>query len=70
MKRTLTPSKISVLIPDGESPLAIAVLHCLARQRGVTTHILSSDRWAPVRFSRYRSQFIDYRSGEQSRRTG
>jgi len=43
---------LSVLILDGESPYALSIARCLAAARVVRTHVLSSWRWAPVRFSR------------------
>ena len=43
----------SVLIPDGQSEFALFVAHCLAQFPNVKIHVLSSERWAPIRFSRY-----------------
>jgi len=43
----------SVLIPDGESEFAVFVAHCLAKYPNVRLHVLSGERWAPIRFSRY-----------------
>lgn len=46
-------SSISVLIPDGETWNAVKVLCCLGMAPKVETHILSRDKWAMARFSRY-----------------
>ena len=43
---------LSILIPDGESSLALFVAHCLSSVPNVKVHALSTDRWAPLRFSR------------------
>jgi D-aspartate ligase len=43
----------SVLIPDGESEFALFAAHCLAHFPNVKLHILSGERWAPIRFSRH-----------------
>jgi len=59
-----TKEGFSVLIPDGESPQTIGVLQCLAQMKNVRTYILSNDRWAAIRFSRYSAQFFSYLKGE------
>lgn len=51
-------SKISVLIPDGESSYAISVLRCLTRVQGVKVHLLSNTAWNMIRFSRYRGEYL------------
>jgi predicted ATP-grasp superfamily ATP-dependent carboligase len=43
----------SVLIPEGESNLTLFVMHAFADIPDVELHILSNERWAPARFSRY-----------------
>jgi predicted ATP-grasp superfamily ATP-dependent carboligase len=43
----------SVLIPDGESEFAVFVAHCFASFPNARLHVLSGQRWAPFRFSRY-----------------
>ena len=43
----------SVLIIDGESEFALFAAHCLARYPEVEIHVLSNERWAPIRLSRY-----------------
>ena len=48
---------LSVLIPDGESNLTVFVMHGFAHIPNVKLHILSSDRWASARFSRYCDTF-------------
>ncbi len=55
--------EFSVLIPDGESPYAPLVLHCFARFPRVRVHILSKDRWSPVRFSRYQHGYTFKQAG-------
>ncbi len=44
---------LSILIPDGESEFALFVAHCLAPYPNIRLHVLSGERWAPLRFSRY-----------------
>jgi D-aspartate ligase len=48
----------SVLIPDGESPLTLSVVRCLSEVRGLKINILSKNRYAPVRFSRYIKNYL------------
>ena len=48
---------LSILIPDGQSRFALLVVRCLSHVNGVKVHVLSSDPWARVRFSRYCSSF-------------
>ncbi|MBN1449870.1 MAG: ATP-grasp domain-containing protein [Anaerolineales bacterium] len=43
----------SVLIPDGESDFALFAAHCLAPHPNVRLHVLSVERWASIRFSRF-----------------
>jgi predicted ATP-grasp superfamily ATP-dependent carboligase len=47
----------SVLIPDGESILTLFVMHGFAHIPNVKLHVLSNERWAPARFSRYCSTY-------------
>lgn len=49
--------KISVLIPDGESPFAYHVLNCLADVADVDVHILSEAANALTRYSRVTKSF-------------
>jgi predicted ATP-grasp superfamily ATP-dependent carboligase len=60
---------ITVLIPDGESELALPVLRCLGEMKNVRTCILSNDPWVRVRFSRHTNQFFIYpkEEGEERR---
>jgi len=48
----------SVLIPDGESVFSLSVIRCLAQVPNVRINILSHNRWAPTRFSKYRADFF------------
>jgi D-aspartate ligase len=50
----------NVLLIDGESAFSLRVLRCLADVATVRVHVLSSDRWAPIRFSRHRRRFIHH----------
>lgn len=51
---TLTKIRsISVLIPDGGNYDALKVLYCLGKVPEVKAHILSREKWAMARFSRY-----------------
>jgi len=58
----------SVLIPDGESEFALFVVHCLA-PFPVKLHVLSEERWSPIRFSRYCHTYTFKQTGpdEESR---
>jgi len=49
--------QLSVLILDGESDLSLSVARCLGQIPGVTIHALSTQKIAPIRFSRYISSF-------------
>jgi predicted ATP-grasp superfamily ATP-dependent carboligase len=60
MNNIKTKEYFSVLIPDGESTQALGVLRCLAQIKNIKTYILSNDPWAPIRFSRYSTQFFSY----------
>jgi D-aspartate ligase len=51
------PRKISVLIPDGESPFAYHVLSCLAQAGGVDVHLLSRESDVMSRYSRAKKSF-------------
>jgi len=53
-----TNESFSVLIPDGECNYAISVIRCLGQHKNVKTFVLSTDKNAPSRFSRFTSQFI------------
>ncbi len=60
---------ISVLIPDGEHPLALRVIRSLGFSRRVTVDVMTSDRWLPARFSRFcrRCHFTTARLAEPER---
>ncbi len=51
------PQKISVLIPDGESPFAYHVLSCLAQSGGVDVHLLSREADVMSRYSGWKKSF-------------
>jgi predicted ATP-grasp superfamily ATP-dependent carboligase len=55
--------QISVLIPDGESVLALFVIHSFIGIPNVKLYVLSNHRWAPARFSRYCHKFIHRQIG-------
>jgi predicted ATP-grasp superfamily ATP-dependent carboligase len=46
-------NKLSVLIPDGENEHVLWTARSLAHSNQVKLHILSNERWTPVRFSRH-----------------
>jgi predicted ATP-grasp superfamily ATP-dependent carboligase len=48
----------SVLIPDGESDFALFVMHGFIDFPQVKLYVLSNQRWAPARFSRYCHKYI------------
>jgi D-aspartate ligase len=59
----VTKESFSVLIPDGESEFALFVMHCLAPFPNIELHILSSERWSPIRLSRYCKTYTFRRTG-------
>ncbi len=61
---TLVNEFYNVLIPDGESFFALPVLQCMGRMNNVRTYVLSNDRLAPIRFSRYTRRFFSYPAPE------
>jgi predicted ATP-grasp superfamily ATP-dependent carboligase len=66
MKKKLANGSFSVLIPDGESNYAISVVRCLAEGKNIKTIVLSTDKNAPARFSRFTSRFIYNSNGESN----
>jgi predicted ATP-grasp superfamily ATP-dependent carboligase len=48
---------LSVLIVDGESDFALFVARCLAQVPDLELHVLSSQAWVPLRFSRHRRTY-------------
>jgi D-aspartate ligase len=58
------PKTASVLIPDGEHELALRVARCLAQQQGIAVHVLSSERYAPLRLSRCTKGFYRHSAPE------
>lgn len=61
------PEIISVLIPDGENEHTLWTSRCLAQAGSIELHILSNERWSPVRFSRY--SHYHFRAMEQDNQT-
>ena len=53
-------NKLSILIPDGESSLALSVLYCLSQISNLRVNILSSEPWTRIRFSRHRTGYHSY----------
>ncbi len=52
---------LSVLIADGEDEdLPLKVLRCLGQVPDLDINVLSSGKWSPARFSRYRKEFINH----------
>lgn len=64
MKQFATNGSFSVLIPDGESHYAVSVVRCLAEAKNIKTFVLSLDKNAPIRFSRYTTKFLYRLKGE------
>lgn len=61
--------KISVLLPDGESAFSLKTLRCLALKPNIESFILSSNKWDPIRFSRFQKGFYHHNaSGFDERR--
>lgn len=48
---------INVLIPDGESDLALYIVRCLHQDKKIKIHILSSLKWVECRFSKHIASF-------------
>ena len=59
-----TMPKLSILIPDGESPFALHVLACLARIRSLKVHLISTKAFPLTRFSRMKHSFHVLKKGE------
>src|SRR5688572_23226387 len=51
------PQKISVLIPDGESPFAYHVLSCLTQAGDMDVHLISREADVMSRYSRVKKSF-------------
>ncbi|MEI7423002.1 MAG: ATP-grasp domain-containing protein [Prolixibacteraceae bacterium] len=65
MKTTFPLDKpFSVLIPDGESFFALPVVQCLGQIENVRIYVLSNNRTAAIRFSRYTTKYFIYPAGE------
>jgi D-aspartate ligase len=48
----------SVLIPDGERPILIAILNCVYHIKNVRLYVMSTDEHLPLRFSKYVYRFF------------
>jgi predicted ATP-grasp superfamily ATP-dependent carboligase len=59
-------SSFSVLIPDGESEFALFAIHGFIDFSQVKLYVLSNQRWAPARFSRYCHKFIFKKFGDEA----
>jgi predicted ATP-grasp superfamily ATP-dependent carboligase len=57
-------TKLSILIPDGESPFALHVIACLSRVENLRVHVLSRVARPPARYSRYVKSFRCLARGE------
>ena len=68
MNNSFEIKPFSVLIPDGESVFALKVLRCLGEIKRVKIYVLSNDRTAKARYSRYCSKFITYTEKNESDR--
>jgi len=68
MNNSFEIKPFSVLIPDGESVFALKVLRCLGEIKRVKIYVLSNDRTAKARYSRYSSKFITYTEKNESDR--
>lgn len=62
----MRPPSFSVLIPDGESDFALFVLHGFIDFPQIKVYVLSNQRWAPARFSRYCHKFIYRKFGSEA----
>ena len=63
MRRLKGSDHFKVLIPDGESNHSLSVLRCLGEVKNIEVIVLSNNKSAPIRFSRYCFQFISYSEG-------
>jgi len=63
MRRLKTENHFKVLIPDGESDHSLSVIRCLGEVKNIEVIVLSNNKSAPIRFSRYCSRFITYSEG-------
>jgi D-aspartate ligase len=56
--------RLSILIPDGESPFALHVLACLARNRSLSVHLISTKAFPLARFSGMKHSFHLLKQGQ------
>ncbi len=59
-----TSHTFTVLIPDGESPFALPVIQCLAKEPNIQIQILANCSWPRARFSKYVSKYHNYNDTE------
>jgi len=52
--------KITVLIPDGESPRLLSVINCLSLVENVEVYVMSSRRHYYMKYSRYIKSYVFY----------
>lgn len=48
---------LNLLIPDGESDLALDLIRCLSEDKKIKIYVLSSFKWVESRYSKYISSF-------------
>lgn len=64
MKNSTVHPSFSVLIPDGERRIAFLASQCFAGVKNVKVYVLAKNPEAPIRFSRYVTQFFTYNPAE------
>ncbi len=52
--------QLNVLIPDGDSTWAMAVIHCLSKVEGYNVFVLSNKKRAPSRYSKFTNYYKYY----------
>lgn len=50
-------SKLSVLIPDGDSHFALWIINCLSKKKDIIIHVASQKKWVETRFSKHIESF-------------
>lgn len=59
-------AKLNVLIPDGDSTWAMAVIHCLSNIEGYNLHVLSNKKRTPSKYSRFTDYYKYYKRGSNT----